>query len=124
MEYPPWIGSRRNLGAALERGDQHVERWNQRKDRKQCEKEIRPAQRPCPVAAHAAVFDRARRRGLVDDDGACHYASFPRLLMSRRMKIAATASIGIMNSETLAPSGMSLPSMPILNAQVAKIWVW
>src|SRR3981189_191599 len=44
--------------------------------------------------------------------------------MSRRMKIAAIPSIGNMNSDTLAPSGMSPPSMPTRNAQVAKIWVW
>ena len=48
-------------------------------------------------------------------------ASFPRLLMSRRMKVAAIASIGSMNSETLAPSGISPPSMPIRTAQVAKM---
>ncbi len=40
--------------------------------------------------------------------------------MSRRMNTAATVRIGTMNSETLAPSGMSLPWMPIRNAQVAK----
>src|ERR671921_535344 len=47
----------------------------------------------------------------------------PRLLMSRRMKIAATVRIGTMNSEIDAPSGMSPPSMPSLNAQVANMWV-
>ena len=36
------------------------------------------------------------------------------------MKMAATARIGAMNSETLAPSGMSPPSMPTRNAQVAN----
>ena len=36
------------------------------------------------------------------------------------MKIAAIARIGTMNSETLAPSGTSLPSMPILKAQVSE----
>src|SRR6267142_4614740 len=123
MEYPPGIGRRRDLRTALERGDQHVDRRHQREDRKQSEKEIRPFQRPGAVAAHAAVFDISGRRGLVDRKCA-HQASFPRLLISRRMKIAATASIGNMNSETLAPSGMSPPSMPTRNAQVAKIWVW
>src|SRR5450756_847152 len=121
---PPGVGGRRNLRAALERGDQHVERRHQREDREQHEEEVRPAQRPGAVAAHAAIFDAARRRGLVDHHCACHQASFPRLLTPRRMKIAATARIGTMNSETLAPSGISLPSMPTLNAQVAKRWVW
>src|SRR6185437_4735167 len=124
MEYPPWIGCCRNLGAALERRDQHVERRHQREDRKQREEEVRPSERPGPVAAHAAISGGAGRRCLVDRHGTRHHASFPRLVTSRRMKIAATASIGTMNSETLAPSGISLPSMPTLNAHVAKIWVW
>src|SRR5256885_14782763 len=123
MEDPPGIGRRRNLRTALERSDDHVERRHQREDRKQRQEKIRPSQRPGAVAAHAAIFDRAARRGLVDCHGA-HQASFPRLLTSRRMKIAAIARIGTMNSETLAPSGISLPSMPIRNAQVAKMWVW
>src|ERR1700682_1686715 len=124
MEYPPWICRSRNLCAAFERSDHHVERRHQRKNSKQREEKIRPAQSPGAVATHAAIFDRARRRSLVDHHGACHQASFPRLLTSRRIKIAATARIGSMNSETLAPSGISLPSMPTLKAQVAKIWVW
>src|SRR5229473_539537 len=123
MKHPPGVCRRRNLGAALERGDQHIERRHQREDREQREKKVRPSQRPGTVAAHAAVLDVARRRALVDRDRA-HQASFPRLLTSRRMKIAAIASIGTMNSETLAPSGISLPSMPTRNAQVAKMWVW
>src|SRR3979411_481660 len=124
MKHPPGIGLRRNLGAGLERCDQHVERRDQREDREQCEEKIRPPRRPGAIAAHAAIFDVAGRRGLVDHHRACHQASFPRLLMSRRMKIAAIARIGTMNSETLAPSGISLPSIPILNAHVAKMWVW
>ena len=44
-------------------------------------------------------------------------------IQHRRMKIAATARIGTMNSDTLAPSGISLPSIPIRKAQVAKMWV-
>src|SRR6185369_13761920 len=123
VEYPPGIGRCRNLCTALERGNQHVERRHQREDRKQREKEIRPPQRPGAVAADAAIFDASCRRGLVDRYRA-HQASFPRLLTSRRMNTAAIARIGTMNSETLAPSGMSLPSMPIRNAQVAKMWVW
>src|ERR1700674_3185783 len=124
MKHPPWVCCCRNLGAGLERGDQHVERRHQREDREQREEKVRPSQRPGAVAAHAAVFNVAGRRGLVDRYRACHQASFPRLLMSRRMKIAAIARIGNMNSETLAPSGISPPSMPTRNAQVAKIWVW
>src|SRR5262249_57131252 len=91
-------------------------------DCKQSQEEIRPAQRPYAVVGHAAVLDLAGRAGLVDRDCG-HQASFPRLLTSRRMKIAAIARIGAMNSETLAPSGMSLPSIPTRNAQVAKMWV-
>src|SRR5258708_38096702 len=124
MEYPPGIGRGRDLRAALQRGYQHVEGWHQREDRKQRKEKIRPSQRPGAVAAHAALFDFSGRRRLVDHEGACHQASFPRLLISRRMKIAAIARIGNMNSETLAPSGMSPPSIPTRNAQVAKICVW
>src|ERR1700704_5074589 len=123
MEYPPGIDCRRNLSAGLQRGDQHVKRRHQREDRKQRQEEVRPFQRPGAVAAHAAIGRVAPWRRLVDHHRACHQASFPRLLMSRRMKIAAIASIGNMNSETLAPSGMSPPSIPTRNAQVAKRWV-
>src|SRR6476646_2893368 len=124
MKHPPRIGRRRNLGAGLERRDQHVERRYQREDSEQREKKVRPSQRPGAVAAHAAIFDPTGRRALVYHYSAGHQASFPRLLMSRKMKIAAIARIGNMNSETLAPSGISLPSMPTLKAQVAKMWVW
>src|ERR1700694_1227780 len=124
MEHPPRIGCGRNLRTALERSDQHVKRRHQREDREQRQEEVRTSQRPGAVAAHAPIFDRSGRRGLVDHHGACHQASFPRLLISRRMKIAAIARIGTMNSETLAPSGISLPSMPTLKAHVAKMWVW
>src|SRR6478609_8430098 len=122
MINPPGIGRRRDFRAGLQRSDQHVDRRHQGEDRKQREEEVRPPQRPGAVAAHAAIFDLAGRRTLVDRDRA-HQASFPRLLTSRRMKIAAIARIGTINSETLAPSGMSLPSIPTRNAQVAKMWV-
>src|SRR3981189_2229009 len=124
MEDPPGVGRCRNLGATLEGGDQHVERRHQREDRKQREKKVRPPQCPGAVAAHAAILDHAGRRSLVDNHGAGHQASFPRLLMSRKMKTAAIARIGNINSETLAPSGISLPSIPTRKAQVAKMWVW
>src|SRR3979490_2136121 len=123
MENPPGIGRRGNIGAGLQRRNYHVERRHQREDREQREEKIRPSQRPGAVAAHAAVFDRAGWRGLVDHYCTGHQAAFPCLLISRRMKIAAIARIATMNSETLAPSGISPPSMPIRNAQVAKIWV-
>src|SRR5438270_5116518 len=123
MKYPPWVRRRRNLRAALERGDQHIERRRQRENRKHHQEEIRPPQRPGAIAAHAAILDLAPRSGFIDGKRA-HQASFPRFEMSRRMKTAAIARIGTMNSETLAPSGISLPSMPTRNAQVAKMWVW
>src|SRR2546423_11107836 len=120
MEDPPRIGCSRDLLAGLQRGDEHVDRRHQEEDREQHEEEIRPAQRPAPVAAHAAIA-RARRRPMIDRN-VCgtHDASFPRRWMSRRMKIAPNARIGNMNSETVAPSGMSPPWMPIQNAQVAN----
>jgi hypothetical protein len=40
--------------------------------------------------------------------------------MLRKMKYAAIASIGAINSDTDAPSGMSLPQIAKVNAQVAK----
>jgi hypothetical protein len=43
--------------------------------------------------------------------------------MSRRMKNAATARMGTMNSDTEAPSGMSPPSSPTRKAQVANTCV-
>src|SRR5207302_574708 len=56
-------------------------------------------------------------------DSGCH-ASFPRWRTLRRIRTAASARIGAMKSETLAPSGMSFPEIAQLNAQVAKTWVW
>src|SRR3989337_1037296 len=124
MENPPRIRRRGDFGAGLQRRNQHVERRYQREDREQREEKVRPSQRPGPVTAHAAIFGRPGRRGLVHYYRAGHQASFPRLLMSRRIKTAAIARIGTMNNETLAPSGISPPSIPILKAQVAKMWVW
>ena len=45
--------------------------------------------------------------------GAQRQASLPRLVMPRRMKIAATARIGTMNSATVAPNGRLPPRMPV-----------
>src|SRR5205085_4412442 len=81
------------------------------------QEEVRPVQRLLPVPADAAL-----PRGLRGRHRA--HPSCPRLLMSLRMNQAATPRIGNMKSETLAPSGMSLPSMPSLNAQVAEMCVW
>src|SRR5437870_3105370 len=119
MEHPPRVGGGRDLRAAFERGNQHVDRRDERVGSKQHQEEIRPSQRPGPVAAHAAVFDLAARDALVHCKHA-HQHSFPRLETSRRMKIAATARIGTMKSETQAPSGMSLLWIPTWNAQVAN----
>src|SRR5205814_5124915 len=99
---------RGDLGARLERGDQHVERRREEDHREEDEEHVRPDERPAALAPQAL--------GL--------HASFPRRLMSRRMKYAATPRIGNMKSETQAPSGRSPPSMPSWNAQVAKTCVW
>src|SRR6266581_4330789 len=123
MVDPPRIGGGRDLRAGLERRDQHVDRRHQKEDREYREEKIRPAQRPPPVAAHAAVSALARGRVGGGDGCRGHDISFARRLMSRNMNIAATVRIGTMNSETLAPSGMSLPWMPIQNAQVANTCV-
>src|SRR5262249_26855791 len=122
MVDPPRIGGGGDFRAGLQRRDQHVDRRHQEEDREHDEEEIRPAQRPAPVAAHAAVALAALGRGGRDRSGG-HDISLARRWMSRRMNTAATVRIGTMNSETLAPSGMSLPWMPSQNAQVAKTWV-
>src|SRR5262245_50422528 len=108
MVDPPRIGRGRNFRAGLERRDQHVDRRHQEEDREHGEEEIRPAQSPPPVPAHAAVSALTRGRG--GGDGCRgHDISLARRWMSRRMNTAATVRIGTMNSETLAPRGMSLP---------------
>src|SRR5262245_9848007 len=109
MVDPPRIGRGRNLRAGLERRDQHVDRRHQKDDREYGEEKIRPAQRPPPVSAHAAVSAATRGRGGGGDGCRGHDISPARRWMSRRMNTAATVRIGTMNSETLAPSGMSLP---------------
>ena len=43
--------------------------------------------------------------------------------MLRKIKIAETAKIGNINSETAAPSGMSLPKIAKEKAQVANTCV-
>src|SRR6266487_1552686 len=120
MVDPPRIGGGRDLRAGLERRDQHVDRRHQKEDREYGEEKIRPAQRPPPVLAHAPVSALARGR-VGGADGCCgHDISLARRWMSRRMNTAATVRIGTMNSEMLAPSGMSLPWMPIQSAQVGS----
>src|SRR5437588_1081147 len=120
---PPGIGRRGNFRAGLERRDQHVERRHQEEDREHGEEEIGPAQRPAALAAAAAGFARARGHQCGRDGRGGHDIWLARRLMSRRMKMAATVRIGTMNSDTLAPSGRSPPSMPTRNAQVANTCV-
>src|SRR4051812_11055055 len=123
---PPWVRGGGDLARLLQACDQHVERRQEREAGEHAEKEISPAHRPFAVAAdRAGVGVRpGRRNGRGRGEGVRrHHIFSPRLLMSRRMKIAATVRIGTMNSEIEAPSGMSPPSMPSLNAQVAKTWV-
>src|SRR6202007_723287 len=76
-----------------------------------------------PAARDAAIADPAELAGRYICRRHGH-ASFPRRRTLRKMKNAATARIGAMNSDTDAPSGMSLPQIAKVNAQVAKTWVW
>src|SRR5262249_44258965 len=121
--HPPRIGGRRYLRAGFQRRDQHVDRRHQEEDREHGKEKIRPAQRPFPVAADAAGSAPAGGDCRSGDGCRGHDISLARRLMSRRMNTAATVRIGTMNSETLAPSGMSPPSMPTRKAQVANTWV-
>src|SRR5690606_5868142 len=105
------------------RGDEHVDRRQQEKDREQRQEEIGPAQRPGAVPFHAAVSGLGSRWSGGRLHRAGHHTSLPRRVMSRRMKTAATARIGTMNNDTLAPRGMSPPSMPMRKAQVANTCV-
>src|SRR5689334_14087346 len=124
MEDPPRIGSRRDLRASFQRSYQHVDRRQQEEDREQDQEKIRPPQRPAAIPAHAAVtrFAAGSCRGHRNRDVG-HYTSLPRRVMSRRMKMAAIARIGTMNKDTLAPKGMSPPSIPTRNDQVANTCV-
>src|SRR6185437_9652043 len=117
MEHPPGEFRLGDLAARLERHHQHVQGRGEEEDHEEDEEEVRPVERLPAVPADASPFSQrhGERRA---------HASFPRLLMSLRMNHAAMPRIGNMKSETLAPSGMSLPSMPSLNAQVAKMCVW
>src|SRR5262249_10932241 len=78
-----------------------------------------------PAARDAAVTDEAALigGGIYRSSRHCH-ASFPRRRTLRKIKNAAIASIGAMNSDTEAPSGISVPQIAKVNAQVAKTWVW
>ena len=108
----PWIGRHvRDLGIALERGDDHVIGRNQEKDREHDEKYVRRDQRPAAIALQACA-DATLRRGAHADGGRAHPISLPRLRTPRRMKIAAIARIGNMNSDVAAPSGRSPERMP------------
>src|SRR5262249_16924274 len=112
IEYPPWISGRRDLCARLERGDKHIDRRWQEKDHEQDQEKIRPEQRAPPAAGDAAVADATELSGWCV--GCCRrhgHASFPRRRTLRKMKNAAIARIGAINSDTEAPSGMSLPQI-------------
>src|SRR5262249_29236914 len=124
VEHPPGVGGGRDLRAGLERGDQHVDRRQQEEDREDHQEDVGPAQRPLAIAAHAAVLAAPDGHfGSSRCGNGSHYTSLPRRVMSRRMKMAATDRIGTMNSDTLAPSGMSPPSMPTRNDQVVNTCV-
>src|SRR5690348_3630877 len=121
MINPPRVGCRRNLRARFERGDEHVHRRRQKEDHEEDQEEIGPEQRSTATARDAAIAYPAElaRRGFCFCR--CHdQASFPRRRTLRKMKNAAIARIGAMNSDTDAPSGMSLPQIAKVNAQVAK----
>src|SRR5262249_18419580 len=106
---PPRVGCGGNLRAGLERRDQHVDLRRQKEEREYGGEKRRPAQGPAPLPADAAVAASAPQRGS-GGDGCCgHDMALARRWISRRMNTAATVKIGTMNSETLAPSGMSLP---------------
>ena len=125
MVHPPRVGRRPDLRARLERGDQHVDRRRQEEDDEQDQEEIRPEQRSCAGRARCCRSGRGRAGRRAASAVAvrhCH-ASLPRLRTLRRMKNAAIARIGTMNSDTDAPSGMSLPQIAKVNAQVAKTCV-
>src|SRR5262249_56725199 len=96
-------------GGGLGRGEQQEDGRHKKEDRNPGEEKIRQAQPPPPVPAHAAVSALTRERVGGGDGCRGHDISLARRWMSRRMNTAATVRIGTMNSETLAPSGMSLP---------------
>src|SRR5829696_1933157 len=123
---PPRVRGGGDLARLLQARDQHVQRRQEREAGEDAEEEIGPAHRPFAVAADRAGVGVGSGRDAGGGGGERarrHHIFSPRLLMSRRMKIAATVRIGTMNSEIDAPSGMSPPSMPSLNAQVANMWV-
>src|SRR5690349_15531397 len=124
MIHPPRVGRRRDFRAGFQRGNKHIDGRREKEDDEKDQEEVRPEQSSAPAPGYAAVTGEA---GLAAGSGrrCCRhcYASFPRRLTLRRMKNAAIASIGAMNSDTDAPSGMSLPQIASVKAQVAKTWV-
>src|SRR5262249_40870761 len=122
MPHPPRVRRRRDLRARFERGDEHIDRRGQKENDEQDQKKKGPEQSAAPAARGGAGRETARPAG-----PRCwrrhRHASFPRRFTLRRMKNAAIARIGAMNSATDAPSGMSLPQIAKVNAQVAKTWV-
>src|ERR1700686_253801 len=101
----------RHLGVALERRHDHVEGRDQKEDREDHQKHIGRDQRPAPIAAETGA-DTETLRGAGGDGGCAHPISLPRLRTPRRMKTAANARIGNMNSDVAAPSGRSPERMP------------
>ena len=112
VENEPRIGRQpRHLGVALERRHDHVIGRHQEEDREQDQKEIGREQRPAPATPQARS-SRHRFAGRYGESGGAHPISLPRLRTPRRMKTAATARIGNMNSDVAAPSGRSPERIP------------
>jgi len=94
LKHPPRIGRRRNLGAGLERRDQHVDGGTSEKIANSVRKKY-SIQRQ--VRSRLMLPYLTVRVGAAYRSPRCWSSGFiPGLLMSRRMKIAATASIGNM----------------------------
>src|SRR4029079_19633018 len=123
VEDEPRIGRQpRHLGVTLERRHNHVIGWHQEEDRKQDQKKIGRKQRRASTAPQARSSRRcfAGRHG---ESGGAHPISLPRLRTPRRMKTAAIARIGSMNSDVAAPSGRSPERIPSRKAEVAHMGV-
>src|SRR6476660_2957079 len=105
-----------DFGIALERRYHHVIRRHQEEDREQDQEKIRRIKCPAPIAAQARALDETAPCGRGGDRGCRHPVSLPRLRTPRKMKTAAIARIGNMNSDVAAPSGRSPERMPSRNA--------
>ncbi len=105
----------RDFGVALERRDHHVIGRHQEEDREDDQEEIGRDQRPAPVALQAGPLEKAAASRARCMWLSRHPISLPRLRTPRRMKTAAIARIGSMNSEIAEPSGRSPERMPSRN---------